>query len=266
MTSSPISRALAFGAIVLVSASAQARQEDTDKADLRVRVGLGAQVQPDFPGSDRRNLAPLIDVDVARGEEPFRIEAPDDSFGLRLFSADRLTAGPAANFRAARRERDVGAPVGKVGRTIEVGAFADYLLSDALRLRGEVLKGVNGHEGVVGSLGADHIWRDGDRYAVTLGPRILLSDGRYQRAYYGVGPAAALATGLAEYRPGGGLHGVALAGGMSLEFNERWGLFGYARGERLVGDAAKSPIVRTYGSRNQVSAGLGLSYAFRIRR
>jgi outer membrane protein len=59
---------------------------------------------------------------------------------------------------------------------------------------------------------------------------------------------------------------VALASGLTTQFDERWGLFGYARAERLVGDAAKSPIVRAYGSRNQLSAGLGLSYAFRIRR
>jgi outer membrane protein len=71
---------------------------------------------------------------------------------------------------------------------------------------------------------------------------------------------------LPAYRPGRGVHAVALAGGMSVQLDERWGVFGYARGERLVGDAAKSPIVRTYGSRNQGSAGLGLSYAFRFRR
>jgi outer membrane protein len=248
---------------VPVSASAQ---EKEDRPDLRLRVGTGFQVRPDFPGSDKREVAPLFDIDIARGDEPFAIEAPDDKFGLRLLSSGRLTVGPAANLQAARRESDVGAPVGKVGRTLEIGAYADYQLSDALRLRGEVLKGINGHEGLVGSLGIDQIWRDGDRYAVTLGPRLLLSDGRYQRAYYGVGPAAALASGLPEYRPGGGLHGVAVATGVSVQLDPRWGLFGYARGERLVGDAAKSPIVRSFGSRNQLSAGLGLSYAFRIRR
>jgi outer membrane protein len=119
---------------------------------------------------------------------------------------------------------------------------------------------------LVGSLGADHFWRDGDKYAVTLGPRLLFSDDRYQRAYFSVSPAAALATGLPVYRPSGGIHAVALAGGVQTQFGPRWGLFGYARGERLVGDAAKSPLVRAYGSRNQLSAGLGLSYVFRVKR
>jgi outer membrane protein len=62
------------------------------------------------------------------------------------------------------------------------------------------------------------------------------------------------------------VHAVGLASGLSYQFNPRFGLFGYARYERLVGDAARSPIVRQYGSRNQMSAGLGLSYTFRVRR
>lgn len=237
-----------------------------DKEDLRVRLGFGAQVRPDFPGSKDREVAPLIDVDIASGDEPFRIEAPDDTFGLRLIKTGNITLGPAAAVRPSRSEAKVGAPLGKVDTTVEVGAFAEALLNPSLRLRAELLKGINGHQGLVGQVGADHIWRDGDRYAVTLGPRLLVSDGRFQRAYFGVTPQAALASGLPAYRPGGGVHGVALAGGAQLQFGERWGMFGYARAERLIGDAGKSPIVRSLGSRNQLSAGLGLSYAFRVKR
>ncbi len=43
-------------------------------------------------------------------------------------------------------------------------------------------------------------------------------------------------------------------------------MFGFARYERLLGDAARSPIVRELGSRNQLSGGIGLSYTFTVRR
>jgi outer membrane protein len=62
------------------------------------------------------------------------------------------------------------------------------------------------------------------------------------------------------------VHGIALASGLSYQFNPRFGMFGYARYERLVGDAAKSPIVREFGSRTQLSGGVGLSYTFTIAR
>ena len=62
---------------------------------------------------------------------------------------------------------------------------------------------------------ADQIWRDKDRYVVSIGPRLLYSDSRYQRAYFGVTPEAALATGLPAYRPGGGFHAIAAAAGLA---------------------------------------------------
>jgi outer membrane protein len=261
--------ALLAAATLAVAAPAQAQDvsaQERDKEDLRVRIGLGAQVRPAYPGAQDADLRPLFDFDLARGIDEFRIETPDDRFGLRLISAGRFTAGPAASFQGSRRNADVGAPVGKVDATIELGGFADYLINNSLRVRAELVKGVNGHEGLTGQLGLDHFWRDGDRYAVTLGPRLLFSDDRYSQAYFGVNPAASVATGLPLFRPGGGVHAVALAGGFQAQVDPRWGVFGYARGERLVGDAASSPIVRAYGSRNQLSAGLGLSYAFTIKR
>ncbi|MGI8612035.1 MAG: MipA/OmpV family protein [Sphingomicrobium sp.] len=245
-------------------ASNPARAQDSD--DYRVRVGLGAQLQPEFKGADDTEVAPLWDVDIARGSNPFRFEAPDDSFGISLISGKGFSAGPAANIESSRKNSDVGAPVGKVPTTFEAGAFAQYEVGENFRLRGELLKGIGGHRGVVASLGGDYIARDGDRYVFSVGPRLLFSDGRYQRAYFGVDAEAAAASGLPVYRPDGGLHAVALTSGLSYQFTPKFGLFGFGRYERLLGDSAKSPIIRELGSRNQLSGGLGLSYTFTIRR
>jgi outer membrane protein len=255
--------AAAVPAVFLICSSPAAAQE---KKDLRVRVGLGPQVRPEFIGAKDHQIGPLVDVDIARGDKPFRFEAPDDSFGLRLVTKDNFTFGPAVNIEGSRKDKDVGASLGKVKTSVEVGGFAEYLPAENIRLRGQLLKGVTGHRKLVGSLGADMIWRDGDRYVFSVGPRVLVSDARYQRAYFGVDTKAALATGLPLYRPDGGVHALALASGLTYQFNPKWGAFGYARYERLVGDAAKSPVVRAFGSRNQMSAGIGLSYTFTVKR
>jgi outer membrane protein len=253
---------LACAATLIVSTPALAQDDN----DLRVRAGLGAQVQPEFVGSDDYELAPLFQLDLARGSNPFRVGAPDDSFGIRLFSKDGFSIGPSANIQSSRKESEVGAPVGKVPTTVEVGGFAEYQLSETVRFRAELRKGIGGHKGEVGSIGADRIWRDGDRYTFSIGPRVLFSDARFQRAYFGVDNAAALASGLPAYRPDGGIYALGATSGMTYQFSPRWGLFGFARYERLVGDAAKSPIIRELGSRNQLSGGLGLSYTFTVKR
>ena len=252
-----------FGAALLM-ASGAAFAQDAD--DLRVRVGLGAQVRPEFIGSDSTEVAPLWRLNIAHGTDPFKFNAPDYSPGIPLVSSGGFSFGPAVNIAPGRKNSDFDVPVGKVKTTIEAGAFASYQIADSIYLRAEALKGLGGHDGIVGTIGADKIWRDGDRYVFSIGPRVLFSDSRYQRAYFGVTPAVALATGLPVYRPSGGIHAVAAASSVSYQFDPRWGLFGYGRYERLVGDAAKSPIVRQLGSRNQLSAGLGLSYTFTIKR
>jgi len=257
-------KALLLACAATLIASSPALAQDGD--DLRVRVGLGGQMEPEFIGSDDLELGPLWDLDIARGDKPFRFEAPDDKFAIRLFDKNGFSAGPTANIEGSRKNKDVGAPVGKVETAIEVGAFAEYLPSETIRLRADLRKGIDGHKGLVGSIGADRIWRDGDRYVFSIGPRVLFSDGRYQRAYFGVDRAAAFASGLPAYRPGGGIHALAAASGLSYQFSPRFGMFGYARYERLVGDAAKSPIIREFGSRNQLSGGIGLSYTFTIKR
>lgn len=253
-----------IAAVAALPAWSAATAQDSD--DMRIRVGLGGQVKPKYVGADKSEVAPLFDLDIARGSNEFAFEAPDYSFGLPVVSSGGFSFGPAANIATSRKNSDVGASVGKVKTTIEAGAFTNYEVNKSFYLHAEVLKGIGGHKGVVGTLGADYVWRDGDKYVFSIGPRLLLSDSRYQRAYFGVTPAVALATGLPAYRPSGGIHGVALASGVSYQLNDQFGLFGFGRYERLVGDAADSPIVRELGSRNQLSGGLGLTYTFTMAR
>ncbi|MGN6155760.1 MAG: MipA/OmpV family protein [Sphingomicrobium sp.] len=253
-----------IAAATLVPAWSVAQAQDADVT--RVRVGLGAQVKPDFVGSDSVDVAPLFDLDTARGTNEFKFEAPDYSFGFPVINTGAFEFGPAVNLASGRKRSDIDLPLDRVKTTIEAGGYASFQVSKSIFVRAEVLKGLGGHKGIVGTIGADQVWRDGDRYVFSIGPRLLFSDGRYQRAYFGVTPAEALATGLPAYRPSGGIHGVAVASGLSYQFDPTWGVFGYARYERLVGDAADSPIVRSsFGSRNQISAGIGLNYTFTMR-
>ena len=255
---------LLLASIALLPAWSAASAQDSD--DFRVRVGLGAQLQPEFIGADDTEIGPLWDLDFARGDNQFDFEAPDDGFSIPVISTEGFSFGPVASIAPKRSNKDVGRPVGKVPTTFELGAFAEFMATESIRLRADARRGLGGHDGFVGAVGADHIWRDGDRYVVSIGPRARFSDARYQRAYFGVTPAAALASGLPAYRPDGGLHAIGATTGMSYQLNDRWGLFGFGSYDRLVGDAGRSPIVRQLGSRNQLSAGAGVSYTFTIQR
>ncbi|WP_114227414.1 MULTISPECIES: MipA/OmpV family protein [Sphingomonas] len=234
--------------------------------DLRVRVGGGVQTRPSFIGSDNNDIVPLFRLSIARGDHEFHFSAPDDGLSLPLFTSGGFSIGPIGYLQSRRRNSDAGVAIGEVKRSVEVGGFVDYVLDDSIRLRAELRQGVTGHKALVGQVGADKIWRDGDKYVFSIGPRVMFGSGKFDRTYFGVSPAASLATGLPAYTPGSGVYAVALASGLNVDLGHRFGLFGFGRYERLVGDAAKSPFIRTYGSRNQFSAGAGLTYTFTVRR
>ena len=256
-------KALACAAACLLwTSSAAAQEEDEEKQPRRVRVGLGPQLAPSYPGSDEFSLSPLVEVSITRGDKPFKFEAPDESFGFALIDEGGLAIGPALNLQGSRTAKDVGAPLDKVSTTIEAGAFAEYEISPSFRVRGEGRRGIGGHEGGIGNVGADFVARDGDAWLFSIGPRVTLSNGRYHRAYFGVTPEESVRTGLATYTPQGGVQAIGATAGLLTQLSKRWGIYSYAKYDRLVGDASRSPVVREYGSRNQLSGGLALTYTF----
>jgi outer membrane protein len=251
----------AFPALLLATGAAAQEQAET-KEPLRFRLALGPQVKPQFPGSKEVRFLPFYDISIARGDEPFEFEAADESAAINLLKSERFAIGPAIKIEGSRRRNETDLPVDEVGTTVEAGAIAEFWLGSSVRAHGEVRKGVNGHRGVVSNLMLDYVARDGDRWLFSLGPRVSLSDGKYQRAFFGVNPAASARTGLATFTPDGGVHSVGASATTIYALSPSWGVQGYARYDRLVADAARSPIVRTIGSRNQFSAGAALTFTF----
>jgi outer membrane protein len=247
---------------ILLATGASAQEGDAPKEPRRFRVALGPQVLPSYPGSDKLIVAPYWDISVTRGDRPFQFESADESPGLPVFKTGSFAIGPAFNLEGSRRRKETDLAVDEVGVSIEAGGFAELWLGSAIRARGELRKGVTGHKALVGNVSVDYVARDGDKWLFAVGPRISLSDRKYQEAYFGVNAAAAARTGLTPYSPGGGLHAVGAAASTLYQLNDRWGLSGFAKYDRLVSNAADSPIVRTIGSRNQFSGGAALTFTF----
>jgi outer membrane protein len=257
----PIVALLVVASIAAPPASAQETGTEA-KAPRRTRVGLGPQLVPSYPGSGSVSVRPLVDVSRTRGDTPFAFEAPDESVGFPILRHRRFEFGPAFGFEGSRRSRDVGGALPKVGFTVEAGGFAQYALTDALRVRVEARQGIGGHKGLIGVVGGDYIARDGDRWLFSLGPRVTFSDGRYNRAYFGVAPADAARSGLPAFKADGGVQALGATAGLLRQFTPRWGIYSYAKYDRLVSDPGRSPVVRAFGSRNQLSGGLALTYTF----
>jgi outer membrane protein len=256
-----------YGIVVAVlglAAGAGAASADEGKPPRIVRIGLGAEIVPDHVGADGTKWSPLVDFDLKREGKDFEFEAPDESFGFSIVHAGGFELGPSANLESARRPSRFPVPIDKVPMTFEAGAFAQLYVAKSLRVRGELRKGLGGHDGWISQLSADYIARRGDDYVFSIGPRLTWADEEYQQSYFGVTPAQAAASGLPAFDADSGVRGVGAATSLHYQLSKRWGVAAYGRYERLVGDAGRSPLIRTYGSRSQMSAGLALNYTFRL--
>jgi outer membrane protein len=256
-------------ACCLFGASTQSDAEPAGppKRTQLVTVIVGVKEAPTFPGAQSLRPSPFLHLLVRREGERLPLLAPGYGSSINLLDGGaQVNFGPNFHLEGARRDKDVGAPFGRVARTFEAGGFVSAWVTPFLRVKAEVRKGLGGHRGLVGLIGGDAIVLSDDRNVLSVGPRVLFGDGRYQRAYFAVTPRAARLNRLPEWRPSGGVYALGAGMGLLHQFNGRWGFAAYASYDRLVGEAAGSPIIGRFGSRNQFRSGIGLTYTFARRR
>ncbi|MEP9357445.1 MipA/OmpV family protein [Sphingomonas sp. KR3-1] len=257
-------RILALAPLLALTLPAHAQEaQDDSKPPRRYRVSLGPQFTPSYPGEDKLRLSPLVDLAISRGDKPFVFEAADESFEVPMLDDSGFQIGAVANFQGARRRETTRIAVNEVGFTAELGGYMQYWLAKPLRVRAELRQGVNGHKGLISDAGFDYVARDGDKWLFAIGPRVTLTNNKYREAYFGVTPVVAARTGLSVYRADGSwVQAYGASATTTFQFSEHWGVYAYAKYDRLTGDGAASPITRAIGSRNQLSGGAALSFTF----
>lgn len=230
-----------------------------------VTITGNGQFVPRYPGS--KDLAGFYypSVNIRRIEEPARFAAPDDGFSISVLDDEpSVRFGPVVRVQSGRYLSDDRRLFGlqKLNFSAEPGVFLEYFPVSFIRARVELRYSLNGVEGLVGNAGIDFI-APYERFTFSLGPRIAFADANYMRDYFGVRPFESALNGrLAAYRPGASLVSAGLLGSATYKWNDTWSTTGYAGYNRLVDDAARSPIVRVIGSRDQFTVGASVSYSF----
>ncbi|WP_224407998.1 MipA/OmpV family protein [Afifella sp. IM 167] len=251
------SMALAAGLLVSQAALAQesAPAYGAGGEDFVIELGGGASVTPAYEGADDYTVQPKPFIALHYLSLPVL-----GSFGGG--SDQGLSVGPSFRVVPERDDNDHKAltGLGDVDTAIELGGKVGYRRG-SLEAFLAVRRGVTGHDGFVGEGGANVIANPLERLEVKAGPRFSFADSEYMQTYLGVTPAQSAASGLPAFNPDGGIKGLGLGAESRYQLSGNWTLVGEASYERLVGDAANSPIAQV-GSKNQFSAALGLTYKF----
>lgn len=220
-------------------------------------LGFGLMVKPRYDGADSYLISPRPLIYVSRFYLPVLGQVADGQVRTGIYFY------PSFNFIGERKPSDASELNGtrKVDWALEAGFGAGYQ-GEFFRVFGEVRQGFNGHSGVNGQLGADLIMKPMPKLEVSAGPRLGFASSDYMDTYFSVSQSEAQASGLRQFRASGGFKSIGVASRASYDLTDKVKLHVEGGYDRLIGDAARSPIARTSGSRNQFTVGTGLTYRF----
>jgi len=229
--------------------------------DIILEVGAGAQVRPAYEGARDYQFDPTGFATLHYLWLPGFGELKSGR------KAEGFFIGPSFRYVSKRDSADYPELWGlnNVDAAFELGAKTGYDFS-WVRPWVAVRYGLGGHSGLVGETGLNFVFKPTEIIEFTIGPRASFANSEYMQTYLGVTPIEAARSRLLwAYAPGGGFKGFGLDATARYQFTPQWAVVGELIYERLVGDAADSPIVQVGGDANQLTAKLGLSYKFGLK-
>lgn len=223
---------------------------------ISFELGAAGKVSPSYFGSSDYMLSPVPLIRLKRLELP-------NGFVIGGGSDEGFSLSPSFGVVGERSTKDSPELVGlnAIDTAFEFGLAAKYQIGQ-FRVMGALRRGFGGHEGIRGELGADYIYKPDDKWTLHGGPRLDFADSTFANTYFGV-TAAEASGSFAANTASGGLISAGLEAGVRYQVNEAWAVEAGASWDRLVGDAADSPIT-AQGSKDQYSVQFGLLRRFDI--
>ena len=247
-------------------------------------IGLGAGMVPSYAGSNDYIAFPLPliagrvgGVGVSPNGPGLVLDLNPGKPGLAPRKGARLAFGPAVrvrNDRAVQIGDAVVARAGKLDAALEVGGNVAVVWRGVVKPIDQLSIGVQARWDVLGAH-AGMVIEPQINYRAPLGRAFSLQaqvsaefvDDSFAGYYFTVSPAQAAATGLRQFRAGGGLNRIGTTAILSYDLdrnplNGGWSVTGVGGYSRLTGDSADTPFTSERGDANQFIAGLGMAYTF----
>jgi outer membrane scaffolding protein for murein synthesis (MipA/OmpV family) len=227
-----------------------------------VSVGPGVIVTPQYPGADDYQVLPIPALDVSYKNRLFFTARR----GLGVYAVnDRrkgLEIGGALWFRTARLERLDRARLSGLGRISAAPQLRGFASKRFGSLSADATAGrdLGGTNGATLDLGVSYAVPLARRSFFSVGPTVAFGDARFNRGFFGITPAQAARSGRPAYAMGSGLYQVGARAALITPVGVRWTLAAFGGYDRLIGNAADSPVVARKGA---PSGGLALSYRLR---
>lgn len=226
---------------------------------------------PEFEGSGDNMLVPLIIGNVTILGARTEIE------GIRSINVDLVEdsfwrAGPSFSAQLPRNDSADNPAVAllpEVGVAFEAGGFVGFerpfgnlkegRLSGEIALRTDV---AGAHDGTFMTADLDYFFAVNRQLRFLVGANATFADGNFFDSYFGIDEETANRAGLRAFDAEPGLKDIGFEASAIISFSPTYAIFLRGAYNRLLGDAADSPIVVNIGSEDQVFIGAGLFVGF----
>jgi len=225
----------------------------------KVRLGGFGWYHPRYEGSDDYELAGFPFFDVSWRNVFFN---PRKGLGFSLTLVPSVKVGLALGYTFGRDEDDAAAlnGLGDVDAGLTVNGFLEWEMIEGFSMDIRYEQQITGEE-------TGFQCQFGLGYRMFLPPGLIIrpsiaatyASDSYMQAYFGVDGEQSARSGYSKYDSDPGIKSAGIQMMVIYPFMGKWALQMLGGYERLVGDAADSPVVR---DADQYTAGLGLSYSF----
>lgn len=261
VTAIPLTALTALTAALLLGIP-EARAQPEAPAGNTLMLGIGAGFDAKYAGAKKieAGVLPMLDYSMSNGffastmrgigwrgsSGPLGYSA---SLGLRGGRDDKDKKGISGGSKELKGMGEIKA----IG-TLNLGL--SYSLADTVQLSAgvelplskskdkDIAQLKDARHGRVFRLGAEaSVWSD-DRHELSIGFSASAGDKKYTQAFFGVSPAQAAVSKYAVYAPKSGFHALDASVSWKYKIDSKWGVMSSLGATRLLGDAAKSPLVQ----------------------
>lgn len=225
--------------------SATAVGSSEEKSNWRFTVGGGTGYAPVYDGSDKYKAIPIPVLDIDYRDELLFVNVRN-GIGSYLIRGEDYKIGAALGYAPGRKEDDDKnnlRGMGDVDASATVSLLGEYNFG-FVNASGKVTTAISGDYGTTATFNL------GSRRPVIK--NIVLSasigttwaDEQHMSSRFGITAGQATRSGYGQYDAKSGFKSVGFSVGATYLLTEQWNANLTFRGEKLLGDAADSPIVK----------------------
>lgn len=224
--------------LVLLFSGVAAHAEGHDND--HIVIGAGAAYSPAYQGADNYRVRPLPAIDIVWG--PFFANLRN-GIGVNVMDTSMFTVGGSVTFTQGYRRRDAPDGIGRLSTGAGGRMFGSLRAAGFVATIGATKGFAGGTKGVVADASLS--------YPIAASPRLMLiptigttwADTKHNDRYFGVNAAQSAASGLAQFRPGGGFKDATATLSAQYRLTDHISLGATGGVTSLLGKVKDSPIV-----------------------